>query len=101
VSRAGDVYDWVGDEPAEVSHEEFLVERVAVWQIMDALPFRHRRVLLAMAEYDGSYLKAAAALGMPAGSYYAWLAQARRAAARHWHAPETAHRAPGRRRATS
>jgi DNA-directed RNA polymerase specialized sigma24 family protein len=83
--------------PAEPPHEERFVEQIAVWQVFNALTDRQREVLLAAAAHDGDYLAAAESLGMPRGSYTAWLSQARRAATAWWHTPETPRQVPGRR----
>ncbi|MFC3995201.1 RNA polymerase sigma factor [Nocardiopsis sediminis] len=65
-----------------------IVERRALAQIWAALPEKHRRILLALAEL-GHYAEAAEALGLTRGSFYALVSRARRAFLALWHEGET------------
>jgi hypothetical protein len=73
--------------PAD-SHEERLVERVALAQIMPALTPRQREIVGALAAFDG-YRAAADALAMQYKTYAGYLAEARRRFLRLWHEGET------------
>lgn len=75
-------------EPPGTPMEERVVERVATPQVWWALSDRDRQVLAAFAA-AGDNRSAAAALGMPVGSFRTYISQARRAWLALWHEGET------------
>jgi hypothetical protein len=68
--------------------EEPIIERMALYQIWDALPEKHRVLIAALAATD-DYGEAAAALGRPRQSFVSMLAEARKAFRELWHEGET------------
>jgi hypothetical protein len=68
--------------------DEVVVERLALAQVWEQLPERHRDVLAALAAH-GQFEEAAASLGVPVGSFRVRLLRARRAFAALWHDGET------------
>jgi hypothetical protein len=99
VSRRSSVYDgaktmpsywryWSSHAQNTVSHENRLVEQIALWQIWDELRPSHQRILTALAELDDHRL-AATSLGYTKRSGYSvMLSDARRAFLRLWHEHE-------------
>lgn len=65
-----------------------MIERIAVAQIWDSFPERHRTLIAALAATD-DYGQAAAALGRPRQTYVTLLSHARRAFRELWHEGET------------
>lgn len=61
--------------------EDRVVDRTALWQILDALAPRLKKTLLALATHD----KAAASLGITRATYFGNLSDARRAFYQLWH----------------
>ncbi|MEV1003334.1 sigma-70 region 4 domain-containing protein [Nonomuraea sp. NPDC050202] len=84
--RAYVVYWWVTCGPRD-THEERIVERAALPEIMAALTDRQREVLHALAVYE-DHGKAAAALGISLATYRARLSRARRHFVALWHEGE-------------
>jgi hypothetical protein len=99
VSRTTTVYDgdrtmpaftryWFAFSRNTAGPEEPIIERMALAQIWDALPERHRTLIAALAATD-DYGQAAAALGRPRQSYVTMLSEARKAFRELWHEGET------------
>jgi hypothetical protein len=99
VSRTASVFDgdqtmpqfaryWFGSGRSTQGPEEPIIERIALIQIWDALPEKHRVLIAALAATD-DYGEAAAALGRPRQSYVSMLARARTAFRELWHEGET------------
>ena len=99
-----DGFNGVGSAPmfarywAPVHHEspfeDRVVESIATEQILDVLSYRDRSVLVALA-VRGGYPAASESLGMPAGSYNAYISRARRAYFDLWHEGETPRKQTG------
>lgn len=68
---------------------EGITERIAVHQVLGALPESQREAVVALATLD-DYQKGADALGINYKAMVARLGEARRRFRRHWYAPETA-----------
>jgi hypothetical protein len=99
VSRTAGVYDgdqamqgfnryWFTFGRSTRGPEEPIIERMALAQIWEALPEKHRVLIAALAATD-DYGQAAAALGRPRQSYVSMLARARTAFRELWHEGET------------
>ncbi|MEU7855154.1 hypothetical protein [Nonomuraea sp. NPDC049141] len=84
--RAYVVYWWVTCGPHD-THEDRIVERAALHQILAALTDRQREVLHALAVYE-DHGKTAAALGISLATYRSRLSRARRHFLELWHEDE-------------
>ena len=70
------------------SHENSIVDTIAMFQILPRLKPLHRDVILALARH-GTYDKAAASLGLlNRHTFIAYLSSARKEFLRHWHEDE-------------
>ncbi len=87
VSRAFVRY-WTSASAPAHSHEDLLVDRIALAQIWTALTPTHRQVLTAMAEHDDRR-QAERAVNMDAVTFTRTLGRARRAFFALWHEGET------------
>lgn len=87
VSRAFVRY-WTSASAPAHSHEDLLVDRIALAQIWAALTPSHRRVLTALAEHDDRR-RAERAVNMDAAAFTRTLGRARRAFFALWHEGET------------
>jgi hypothetical protein len=77
------------------SHENGLVETIAMFQILPRLKPLHQEVILALAKH-GTYDKAAASLGKTHHTFIAYLSAARKEFLRLWHEDEQPSRIWGR-----
>lgn len=84
-SMAGAVKYWTA--PTGESLESGVVERLALAEILEDLPERHRATLQALADHD-DYPAAAAALGIPYQTFCDRIMRARRAFLELWHEGE-------------
>jgi hypothetical protein len=73
------------------SHENGIVETIALSQILPRLKPVHRDVILALARH-GTYDKAAASLGRPRSTFVTYLWAARKEFLKLWHEDEVASR---------
>lgn len=81
---------WVyWDPPRGPGFEERIDDELAIAQVWAALPERHQVTLFLLAEH-GSASAAAAAAGLPYGTFAGRLFQAREEARRLWHSPDPA-----------
>jgi len=87
VSRAFVRY-WTSASAPAHSHEDLLVDRIALAQIWTALTPTHRQVLTALAEHDDRR-QAERAVNMDAAAFTRTLGRARRAFFALWHEGET------------
>lgn len=87
VSRAFLRY-WTSASAPAHSHEDLLVDRIALAQIWTALTPAHRQVLTALAEHDDRR-RAERAVNMDAATFTRTLGRARRAFFALWHEGET------------
>lgn len=81
---------WLGDDAlTPAGTEERVTDRLALAQIWEHLPDEDRRLLLTLAEHDGDYSQAAAALGLARAAYHYQLSRARTRFRQLWHQGET------------
>lgn len=91
-----DVFNGLGSAPSfrsywyhpATSFEHSIIEHRTLAQIWVKLTDRDRQVLVALAIY-GDPTEAAAAIGIPRGSFHSYLAEARKRFLKRWHAGET------------
>lgn len=83
--------DWLSVAP---SHETRIVERVALFQVLQRLKSIHQAAIVSLAVCDGDRDAAAAALRIKLGAFNFRLQSARAAAVALWHEHETPHRNP-------
>ncbi|MGH3477892.1 MAG: hypothetical protein ACRDQD_13750 [Nocardioidaceae bacterium] len=80
---------WAGARVLRCEYADTVVERMAVRQIMPRLARRHRRVLVALAVFDGDRVAVGRVLGMTPASVGAVLSTARRDFVVRWFEGET------------
>lgn len=79
---------WHGRGALVAPFEEGVVDRLAVWQVWNALSPRHQETLWALAEY-GDHATARDALGISVRAWQHRISKARIQARALWYAPET------------
>lgn len=77
--------DWIRNTSPDQS--DAVIERIAVWQVLDLVQHRRRDVIMALAA-TGDHAAAAQALGLTDRTYAAYLCRARRRIDRAWYAPD-------------
>lgn len=77
-------YWWLFIRGSDSDIGERVVERVAVWQVLEVLVPYQRRAVVALADADGDYGVAAAGLGLSRGVFRTYMALARRNFKMYW-----------------
>lgn len=86
-TRPGFEQYWDRHSLVTASHENHVIDRVALWQIWPKLTDRQREAILALAA-TGNYDQAAAAVGLTPDNFSGVLTRARRAFLHAWHQGE-------------